>query len=214
MSNATKLPTAIDHLVFTASNLEQGMDHIEELLGVRPIVGGQHPNFGTHNALLSLGPQTYLEVIAPDPALAIPDNGLLFEKYFNKSPQLARWVLRVESIEQLSDKLRANGYDLGSVEQGSRRTPEGTILSWKLTNPYIIPLDGSIPFLINWGNTPHPAAGNPVGGKLVNFYIEHPNPDEVKNVLTELNVDIKVHKSVTPRLVAEIETEAGVIKLY
>ncbi len=37
------LPPNIDHLVFTAPTLEQGMDRIESLLGVRPVIGGRHP---------------------------------------------------------------------------------------------------------------------------------------------------------------------------
>jgi Glyoxalase-like domain len=54
---------AIDHIVFGCSDLERGMDEIEQLLGIRPVPGGRHIQFGTHNALLSLGPATYLEVI-------------------------------------------------------------------------------------------------------------------------------------------------------
>ena len=32
----------IDHLIFAAPSLELGMDVIEEIIGVRPVVGGQH----------------------------------------------------------------------------------------------------------------------------------------------------------------------------
>ena len=76
------LPNNIDHLVYTSLNLEAGMDKIEQLLGVRPEPGGQHPDFGTHNALLSLGSSTYLEIISPDPSLKSPKQGLLFQDQF------------------------------------------------------------------------------------------------------------------------------------
>ena len=96
------LPNNIDHLIYTAPDLEAGMDHIEDILGVRPVPGGQHHDFGTHNALLSLGPSTYLEVMAPDPSLKSPEQGLLFQGYFSQGPGLTRWVIATEEIEQLA----------------------------------------------------------------------------------------------------------------
>ena len=45
---ASIAPTGIDHLVYACANLEHGMDEIEALLGVRPVRGGHHPQYGTH----------------------------------------------------------------------------------------------------------------------------------------------------------------------
>ena len=70
--------TRIDHLVYTVPDLATGIERIAGLLGTRPVIGGCHPTFGTHNALLSIGPETYLEIIAPDPALARPSRGRVF----------------------------------------------------------------------------------------------------------------------------------------
>ena len=50
----------IDHLVYTAPSLGEGIAEIESIFGITPVIGGQHPQYSTHNALLSLGDSTYL----------------------------------------------------------------------------------------------------------------------------------------------------------
>jgi hypothetical protein len=203
----------IDHLIVTAADLKSGMDHIEKKLGVRPEPGGRHSEFGTHNALLSLGSATYLEIISPDPNTVISRQKRLFSEHFSQKPKLTTWVYRTQEITIKADKAKQAGIDVGNVSSGSRETTNGQQVRWKLTNPYKMLCDGAVPFLINWGETLHPAQSAPAAGELLDFHIEHPDPDEVKKCLTVLGINVPVRFSKKVRLVASIATELGRVDL-
>jgi hypothetical protein len=208
------LPPGIDHLVFGAPHLEEGMDHIERLLGVRPVHGGRHPNWGTHNALVSLGPDTYLEVVAPDPELECPPRGRLFGLDALQEPRLVTWALRSEEMGAMLAAAEGAGVGMGSVESGGREKPDGTVLSWKLTDPYALPLGGAVPFLIGWGATPHPASAAPRAGTLTGLRMGHPDPGPVRKSLLALGTKVDVTQSDDFYLCATIRTPSGSLDLY
>ena len=207
------LPSGIDHLVYAVSNLERGMDEIEELLGVRPVVGGRHPQYGTHNALLSLGPNTYLEIIARDPSLPLPQQGALVALSPDEASRLVTWVFRPEDIEKASAAAREAQLGLGPIETGSRQRPDGTMLSWELSDPYAMPMGGAIPFLIHWGDTPHPSGAVPRGGRLIELTIEHPQAERIQTAMSVLGAAVSVVRADVFRLSATIETNNGKIML-
>jgi hypothetical protein len=203
----------IDHLIYAVPDLERGMDSIERRLGVRPVPGGRHPAFGTHNALLSLGPTTYLEVIAPDSTRDPPDRGRLFGVGEATMPSIVTWVLRREAIEQAVSAAAAEGLALGEVQTGSRTRPDGTRVSWRVTDPYAMPLDGAVPFLIAWGDTPHPAAGAPCAGVIAGLEIIHPEPARVRAALAALDTLLDVRPGPERGIRARIRTDAGEVVL-
>lgn len=211
-SGQNQAPDEVDHLIYGVPDLEDGMRKIEGLLGVKPVHGGRHPRFGTHNALLSLGETTYLEIIAPDPDLPVPDQGRLFDIDQLERSRLVTWVLRRESIEKTAEKAVSQGLDLGDVREGSREKPDGTVLTWRTTDPYALPLDGAVPFLISWGSTPHPAHAAPDGGELVDLKIIHPAPAAVREALQILGVQVRVENGANMELAARIKTEAGEVE--
>ena len=200
----------IDHLVYACATLERGMDAIEQLLGVRPVPGGRHPDFGTHNALLALGPETYLEVIARDPESNALVPSALAELPEDQVSRLKTWVLRTEEIVQLADIANAAGIGIGSVQSGSRDAPDGSKISWQLTDHSAMPMGGAIPFLISWGDTPHPASVVPRAGELLSLTIEHPEAERVRDMLLVLGIDLAVVHAETFKLGAQIQTSCGV----
>jgi len=204
------MPAAIDHILYATPDLEQGRDEIEQMLGVRPVIGGRHPNFGTHNALLSLGSDVYLEVIARDPDLPAPDRGVLVELSPDSGSRLITWVLRVADIDAAAALANDSGLNLGDVQPGQRETPDGETVRWKLTDPYAGRMQGALPFLIDWGETPHPGRVSPVGGRLAELTIEHPDADPVRDALSILGAGVEVTPGAVVRLSATIETTAGI----
>ena len=98
---------------------------------------------------------------------------------------------------------------MGPIESGHRETPDGAVLSWEVSDPYAMPFDGAVPFLIDWGTTPHPATTAPPAGTLIGFRIEHPEPPRVGVVLDALGVEVEVTRATVTGLLAEIRTRDG-----
>lgn len=206
-------PGSVDHLIYGTPDLDRGVGSIERRLGARPAAGGRHPQYGTRNALLALGTETYLEVMAPDPELPEPDRGRLFGVDELERPRLVAWAIRRENIEGAAARARERGVSLGPVESGSRRQPDGTELSWRLTDPRSAALDGVVPFLIAWGATPHPARGAPEAGELVGMRVEHPEPAAVRKCLAALGLELPVEEAGRPGLVATVRTDGGRVEV-
>lgn len=202
----------VDHLIYAAPDLAVGIERIERQLGVRPSPGGQHPDYGTRNALLALGDETYLEIMAPDPEQPAPSRPRLFAMDELEAPVLATWAATAQDLTGLADAAAERGTPLGDVQTGGRRQPDGSFLSWRITDPYTAREDGLVPFLIDWGDTPHPAADAAPGCELLDLRGEHPEPEKVLDALEALGLRLPVTFG-APALIATIATPHGTIEL-
>jgi len=203
----------VDHLVYATPDLDAGIQRIEALLGVRPLPGGSHPNWGTRNALVALGPRTYLEVIGPDPDAPLSGTASIFGIDRLPGPALVTWAARIPDLDARVFSAIRQGIDPGPVNAGQRQRPDGVILSWRLTDPFRMDADGLQPFLIDWGDSPHPAAAAPTGGRLLRLQGEHPDPERVMARLRALDVSMPVTKGPSARLRATIRTRRGRVEL-
>ena len=171
--------------------------------------GGEHVRMGTHNCLLKLGEQLYLEVIAVDPRAPHPGRPRWFqldEPDSVRAPRLATWVAR-------SDDIRAAGaastVPVGRIEPMSRGN-----FRWLITVPHDgrLALDGLAPTLIQWRSTTHPADTlKDFGCSLERLEGVHPEPAKVAAMLESIGFegDFPVARGEKPSLLARIRTPAG-----
>jgi hypothetical protein len=207
------LLSRIDHLVYAAPDLAAGVARVERLLGVRAAPGGQHPGAGTRNALIALGERVYLEIIGPDPDQPQSAGPRRFGIDDLKAPRLVTWAAKGTDLESLVDSAKHNGVVLGQVQSGSRRRPDGVLLSWRLTVSSAPIFDGIIPFLIDWGQAPHPASALPKDCGLIGLRAEHPDPKSVHLALAALGLDLQCKAADLPALIATIHTPRGDVEL-
>ncbi|WP_040158708.1 VOC family protein [Nigerium massiliense] len=165
----------LDHLVIAAPTLDEGR-WLAETLGVEPSPGGRHAGLGTHNALVSLGPDSYLELIARDPDAPAPERPRPFgldTLDLTTGPRLIHWVARVDDLDHP---------DAIAMQRGENR--------WRLTVPADghLPGGGVEPSLIAW-ETPRPSTSLPDQGlRLVELALVTPDPDALGDTLSGLGL--------------------------
>lgn len=201
----------LDHLVYATPDLEASVRDLEIRLGVRASPGGQHPGRGTHNALISIGPKAYLEIIGPDP-LQPETRPVWFGIDQLTTPKLITWAVRVDALEtfvkEISPQVR-----VGLVRSGSRKTPDGTTLSWQLTEPQLVQGVGLVPFMIEWNTPQHPTHSAIAGPRLAQLCLEHPEPELISRQLHSLRLEVPVGQGANPALTAIFEGANGLIEL-
>lgn len=210
---AADLLGRVDHLVYATPDVKVGIDRIEELAGVRATPGGQHPGRGTRNALVALGPAAYLEIIGPDPDQPTPATGRPFGIDDLTGPRLAAWAAKGTDLDKLASEAARLGVKLGHVIPGSRQRPDGVVLAWRYTDPSTVVANGLVPFFIDWGEAPHPARAAAAGLTLIELRAEHPEPERVQKILSQLRIDLPVRAGSRPALVATVSSPRGRVEL-
>ena len=198
----------LDHITVVAPSLDAGAAYVEAALGVLPGAGRTHPGMGTHNLLLALGSDVYLEVISTDPgAVAIrrPRWFGLDQVRPGSRARLAAWVASTDDIATAATT------DLGDVETMRREHH-----TWKMTVKAdgSLPFDGAAPLLIQRSSNIHPAAALPPSGLLFRrLHIRHPAPARVIALFAQIGLasqpEIMVTRGDECGLIAEIQTPMG-----
>lgn len=199
------MKTVFDHLVVSAMSLDRGARMVETALGVPLEPGGRHPLMGTHNRLLSLGPEEYLEVIAIDPEAAPPGRPRWFRlDRFAGPPRVTNWVLATDDLDAaLAAAPEGGGGVATALERGPYR--------WRMGVPAdgTLPFDDACPALIEWQGGRHPARALPDRGcRLLRLEIAHPRADRLRSALPL--ADPRISFVAGPKAIrAEIATPHG-----
>ena len=201
----------LDHIVVVAETLSEGTDFVADALGVPLQMGGEHGFMGTHNSLLSLGRDAYLEVIAINPDAPAPDRARWFGMdEFKGAPRLTNWVCSSDDMER---DLAAAAAGMEEVIDASRGD-----LRWRMAVPSTgqYPFGGTFPGMIEWQSAVQPQAILvDLGVRLTGLRIAHPEVKALKQALTELDSSAPVEfvHGPEPRLVANFVTRAGEVRL-
>lgn len=211
------MKTNLDHLVVAASSIEQGVDYIREVLDIDIPFGGVHEQMGTHNHLLRLGNDIFLEVISIHPDVPSPKSPRWFglddpkiRKQIAQKPQLLTWVVNTKTITALTRSAIISFGEPNMLTRGN--------LSWY----FGLPDDGRLiaggmaPYIIEWQADQHPAVNMPeLGCRFQKLEIYHAYPQWLRSVLNSIDaLDlIEIHalpKNETPYLLAHIKTPNGI----
>jgi len=207
---ATALAAPIDHLVWGSPDLESAVELLYARSGVRAAFGGSHPELGTRNAIARLGEHVFLEVLAPDPALA--PGGVVRRLAKLDEPTLLMWAARTRDAAATAARAKDAGYTVTMFE-GRRTRPDGELVRW--TNVFVSGHGAGtlVPFFIEWNGPGHPAVEAPTGLTLKSFSIETPDPASLRKVLAALDVEAPVRKGPRDLLRATIDTSRGPLVL-
>ena len=206
----------IDHLVLATPDVTSTAAQVGDEWGVATIPGGSHTGRGTRNELTGLGAGVYLEIVGPDAKQPDPPFPRPFGVDDLAAPALVAWCARpARPLADVIGRVRAHGIDLGSIAEMERMRPDGVQLRWLLTFPLTDePHRGTLPFLIDWLESPHPTESIPRQAHLTKLHIVHPEAALIRTVLEEIgrSRSVEVDQGAAG-LWAEIHTPRGTVRL-
>ena len=186
-------PTVIDHILLPVGNLEDAARHMHERYGLQANAGGRHATGGTANYIVPLGRQ-YLELIAVVEPAEIREShlGARVVQAVREGKTFVAWALRTADLDGLRDRLVGEGWELPPMAEGSRRRPDGQVLSWRTQDVETSSGPTAIPFVIEWkipdGLHPGeaPAAHEHGASSIKRVVIGARDPDSVRRRLASL----------------------------
>ncbi|MFN4142744.1 VOC family protein [Aestuariivirga sp.] len=201
----------IDHLVWYTADLDEGRRHFAEAMDRAPLYGGEHPGEGTANAVMALGPETYLEILGRDSAQSA--DALDPEVSRLEGKGLYHWAVGGAVLAEVAERAKRGGLDGGALVPGGRIKPDGKRLFWTCWGLRNHGFGSLVPFFIDWMDSEHPARSAPLGGKLASLEIRTPEAVRLRRIFDVLGLDVPVAEAAEPEVVATLESTKGRLAL-
>lgn len=200
----------LDHIAVAGQTLQLATDHVEKTVGLPLQAGGKHDVFFTHNTLLGLKDELYLEAIAIDPDAPEPDRPRWFDlDRFSGKPRLTNWICRCDDLDVALASLPKGFGEPVSLQRGDLR--------WRMAVPQsgILPFDNCAPALIQWACDVHPAQVLATSNcRLTKLTVTHPEADDLEKLLEPILNDERIcYRLGGVGLAAEFETSNGAVRL-
>lgn len=173
----------LDHIAVAAETLQEGVDWVEERLGVTLLEGGKHARYGTHNKLLGLQDGLYLEVIAVDPDGASMGPRWFDLDRFRGPPRVANWICAPDTLSPyLVHGMKEVALSRGALRWRMGVPPDGSL-----------PLGGGYPSMVFWESDAPP--GKTLAAcdwALSQFTVRHPQAGAIEAQLEQTLSDRRV----------------------
>lgn len=139
--------TGFDHLIILVGDLNRGIETFRKV-GFEVQPGGEHPAFGSHNALIALADGAYLELVAfRDPALAAKTFWGDLVRKLEIHEGFGSYVLGSDDLANDVQAIRRRGLEVADPQPGTRTRPDGQTVAWH-TAVVGGTISGFLPFLI------------------------------------------------------------------
>lgn len=123
--------TGPDHFVLLVNELNRAIKTWRDL-GFEARPGGEHPNSGTHNALVALADGTYIEILAfKDTSLAEKSRWRDGVRMLHLREGFGAFVLGSNDLSRDVERFKANGINISESIAGSRVRPDGQTVAWR-----------------------------------------------------------------------------------
>jgi hypothetical protein len=200
----------LDHVLIGVTDLDAAARDVEARYGLASVEGGRHPAWGTANRIVPLG-TSFLELVAviDEAAAAGSSFGRWVASGASRDGRPIGWVVRTGGgeLDAIADRL-----DL-SPKSGSRVTPSGDTLRWRVAGIDEAAAEPALPFFIEWGTgvrQPGTADGrHPAGPAAITRLLLDGDPDRVAGWLGEHTLPIVVRPGRPGVAGVVISTAAG-----